>query len=310
MDLKAHVAARARDLGFHAIGFARAAPLIEERERLERWLAEGCHAGMTYLERLVDVRLDPTHRGMLEGARTVVSLAMAHPLGDPDEGGVATDLARFARGLDYHDVVGQRLRSLLADVKTVAPGVAGRALVDSAPLLERAWAVRAGLGWIGRNTCLVHPDLGSGLVLGELVLSVELEPDAPGEDRCGECRACVEACPTEALRRSDGRVLDARRCRSYWTVEARGEAPLDLGDTLFGCDACQTVCPWNARAADPPTPLAPLQRWRDVTLEDLVGMAPDRIDALIRGTALARRGAVAFRASARRVVASRAQRSP
>ncbi len=303
MSLKAFSRARARELGFHAVGFARAEPLPREVEGLRAWLDQGCHAEMGYLERWIDVRGDPAHPGMLAGARTVMVLAMAYPWRGPEPVGLAGYLARYARGPDYHRVVRGRLKALLAELRAREPGLRGRALVDTAPIFERAWAARAGLGWIGRNTCLIHPELGSALVLGELVLSVELEPDPMIPDRCGDCRACVEACPTGALRRPEGRWLDARRCLSYWSVEARGPIPPDLPAeaVLFGCDACGAACPWNQRPREPESALASLERWRGVTLEELARMELALIEELIRGTALERAGAEKLRERARKV---------
>lgn len=304
MDLKAFIQVSAQQLGFHAIGFAHAEPLEAEAIRFEQWIAAGCHADMTYLERYLDVRLDPGHEGMLAGAQTVVCVAMAYPLTDSSVQGLASHLARYARGPDYHRVLRDLLRRLLKEIRSESPDVHGRALVDTAPLWERIWAARAGLGWLGRNTCLIHPELGSGLVLGELVLSVDLEPDQPIEDRCGECRACVEACPTGALQLPDGGLLDARRCLSYWTVEARRPLPGNLaaGDVFFGCDACQDACPWNEREQEVETPLAPLARWSDVTLQELARLELAEITELIRGTALERAGAENLRARARELL--------
>ncbi len=304
MDLKAFTRLRAKELGFHDVGFAHAEPLSDHADRLERWIAEGLHADMTYLERNLAVRLDPCHEGMLAGARTVVCLALAYPVSDVSAPGLSGLLAWYARGPDYHLVVRDLLRRLLRDLTTEHPGIRGRTLVDTAPLWERVWAARSGLGWLGRNTCLIHPELGSGLVLGELVLSVAIEPDSPMEDRCGDCRACLSACPTGALQEPDGGELDARRCLSYWTVEARRPLPRDLAEqgVFFGCDACQSACPWNQRKTEPETPLAPLDRWRDVTLDDLARLALPEFTELIRGTALERAGAEVLRSRARKLV--------
>jgi epoxyqueuosine reductase len=303
--LKELARARALALGFHAVGFAEARPLPDELERLERWLAAGHHAGMGFMERWTDVRVDPGHAGMVPGARTVVSVALACDRGPVAEG-LARHLASFARGPDYHDVVRGLLGRLLAELRAEAPELRGRVLVDSAPLLERAWAVRAGLGWIGRNSCLINPELGSMLVLGELVLTAALEPDpASPEDRCGDCRACVEACPGAALVPPEGRVLDSRSCLAYWTVEARDPLPPRLearSAMLFGCDACQTACPWNAPGPALATPLAPLRRWSGVSLDDVAAMDEARLAELLRGTSLSRAGAGAIRTRARRLL--------
>lgn len=311
MDIKVHISERAPALGFHAQGVASALPLPDDAERLSRWLDRGHHAGMSYLERWTEVRRDPSHAGMVQGARTVVSLAMAYPWSEAETEGVTPLLARYARGDDYHLVVRSRLTALLDELRRLVPGLRGRVLVDTAPLFERAWAVRAGLGWIGRNTCLIHPELGSAFVLGELVLSAEVEPDQPMADRCGECRACVDACPTDALVRPDGHQLDTRRCLSYWTVEARDPIPESLAaqEVLFGCDACQLACPWNQGRDDLDSPITPLERWRGTTLEKLAQMPDRELETLIRETALERTGAACIRARARRLL-DRARRDP
>jgi epoxyqueuosine reductase len=307
--LKEIIRSRALALGFHAVGFAAAGRLEEERGAFERWLEAGRQAGMSYLERGRDARLDPARGEIVAGARTVVSVALGYELASSEaDPGVSRWLAGFARGIDYHDAVRERLKQLLDEVHAAEPELRGRAFVDTAPILERAWAVRAGLGSIGRNTCLIHPTLGSALVLGELVLTAEVEPDEPTQDDpCGECRACVEACPGGALLEPDGRVLDARRCLAFWTVEARAPIPEPLearAALLFGCDACQSACPWNGLRPRLETPLAPLERWRDLSLAEVAAMDEARLEQLLRGTSLARAGAARIRSRARRLLGS------
>jgi len=310
VPLERIVRERALELGFHAVGFARAEPLDDDVGRLRDWLDRGLHAGMRFMERFVDVRRDPRSAGMLEGARTVISLALAYPNAEPARG-AAEAIARHARGPDYHVVVRRLRGELPATLRGASPSVRGRAVVDSAPLLERAWAVRAGLGWVGRNACLVTPGAGSWVVLGELVVTAELEPSTPVADACGECRACVEACPSGALARPDGRVLDARRCLSYWTVEADEDLPADLGGAapLFGCDACQLACPRNRAAAPATTLLAPLPRWNEIGLEELATADEAQVEQWVHGTALERAGAERIRLRARQLLA-RCARAP
>lgn len=304
MSLASVIARRARELGLDAVGFARAGPLDEDAARLARWLAAGRHGGLGYMERWAPVRRDPAHPGMVEGARTVMSVGLSYNH-EARAAGLAPLLARYARGPDYHEVLGRALRALLAELRSLEPTLRGRAVVDTAPLLERAWAARAGLGWIGRNGCLIHPRLGSWVVLGELVLTAELEPDLPVEDRCGDCRACLEACPVSALSGPDGRDLDARRCLSYWTVEAREPLPAELEAhlVLFGCDRCQEVCPHNLAAERPAgSGLAPLDRWATVTLEDLAAASAAAVRDLAEGTPLARADPELLVARARRLL--------
>ncbi len=290
-------------MGFHAIGITAVRALDDEIERLDRWLLGNHHAGMEYLTNWREIRRHPGHAGMVEGARSILCVALAYSSEAPQRG-LARHLSAFARGPDYHDEVRHRLRALLAELREVDPTIRGRALVDSAPVLERAWAVRCGLGFIGRNSCLIHPELGSLVVLGELIVTAELEPDPPlDSEGCGSCRACVEACPTGALARPEGRVLDARRCLSYWTVEAKEQLPAAVdaagSKVLFGCDACQDVCPWNLQRACPDTPLRPLARWAEITLEDVATLPLDTLQTLLAGTPLERTGAESLRRRAR-----------
>lgn len=238
----------AKTLGFAAIGFAKAQRLDEEAERLEAWLKAG-HAGeMSYLERNFDKRVDPTL--LLPGTRTVVSLLFnyhnpASPT-DPD----APRVASYALGEDYHYVVKWKLKELLKRFQAQWGEVQGRVYLDSAPVMERQWAERAGLGWTGKNSLLLNKRMGSYFFIGELMLDIELEPDAPALDHCGTCRRCIDACPTGAI--IQPQVVDGSRCISYFTIELKGEipepAPAEHGNWVFGCDICQEVCPWNRHA--------------------------------------------------------------
>lgn len=237
-------------LGFDLAGVARAEPLAGAA-RLKAWLAAGRHGEMRHLTDTAEVRADPSR--FLPGARSVVCVAMSYH--DPSESAAAAPadgvaIARYARRADYHRVLRRRLVALGRFLSDRVPGAGWRPAVDSAPVLERELAWRAGLGWIGRNACLINRRLGSELLLGELVTDVELSPGVPEGDQCGTCRACIEACPTDALSEADR--LDARRCIAYLTVEHRSALPAGLasalGPHLFGCDICQAVCPWNRHA--------------------------------------------------------------
>jgi epoxyqueuosine reductase len=246
--LTAEVKRRARELGFQKVGVVRAEALTEERARLEEWLRRGRHASMLWMERGVERRTDP--RELLHGARTVVAVALnyytphAHST-DPGAG----KISRYAWGDDYHDVLGEKLKALLAFVEEVAPGAQGRVCVDAQPAMDKAWGVRAGLGWIGKHTNLITRDYGSWVFLGELLLDVELEYDAARvEDHCGTCTLCIEACPTEAI--VEPYVVDSNLCISHATIESRDEElPREVSEHLdgwlYGCDVCQDVCPWN-----------------------------------------------------------------
>ncbi len=240
----------ALEAGFDRAGIAALIP-SRHGSALRGWLERGDHAGMEYMRRRLEARLAPAR--LLPGARSAVCVALQYnPLAGADE--PADDLwprvARYARGRDYHDLMLERLRRLAERVEQAFPGAAWRASVDTGPVLERELAARAGLGAVGKNTNLLHPEAGSWFLLGELFLTLELAPDVAAADLCGSCTLCLEACPTGAL--SEPYRLDSRRCISYWTIEHRGDLPLEaremVGDWVFGCDVCQEVCPVNAAA--------------------------------------------------------------
>ena len=234
----------ARACGFHAVGIAPAAPVPEPHvERLLRWLGAGCNAGMAYFHRHLDLRRRPDR--LVPGARSVVCLAVgcACPGDWPAD---AALVARYARGRDYHAVLADRCRDLMARLRELAPDFQGRAFVDSAPVMERTLAAMAGLGWIGRNGCLIVPGLGSFVVLCEVISNLPLAPGAPAGSACGACDLCVRSCPTGAIL-GDG-LVDARRCISYRNKDCDDlpdEVRASMGRWVFGCDVCQEACPHN-----------------------------------------------------------------
>ncbi len=282
------VKAAARRAGFHACGVARAAPL--DPGPLDRLLAAGGEADMVWLRTQRAERLDPAL--LLPGVRSVVAVALAYHAGEappPAEG--AGEIARYARGRDYHAVMKRRLRALVEELAAADPAARALPTCDVAPVMEKAWAERAGIGWIGKNGCLLTVDHGSWVVLGTVLLDRELEPDAPHPDRCGSCEACLPACPTGAIP-SPG-VVDARRCISFWTIERRGEIPPALagrlGGWVFGCDDCQTVCPWNAAAKPGSDPeLLPRPGREALPLDDLLALSEEEYRQRFWGTSLAR----------------------
>jgi epoxyqueuosine reductase len=243
--LESRIKARARELGFGGVGIVRLGP-APTYDAFARWLERGFAGDMTYLPRGADKRRDTRHP--VSGARSAVVVTLDYGGREPDG-----PVARYARGEDYHDVMSSRLTALHEWIAAeCGQPVAGKAYVDTGPLLERDLAQRAGLGWIGKNTMLIDPDHGSFFFLGALLLDLALEADAPFEaDRCGTCSRCIDACPTDAI--VEPRVLDATRCISYLTIEQRGAIAPDLrpllGAHLYGCDVCQDVCPWNVRFA-------------------------------------------------------------
>jgi epoxyqueuosine reductase len=256
-DNSAAVKSAAANLGFDACGIA-AAGHIDPEDRLGAWLARGYHAGMDWLARNKDVRQDIRLR--LPGAKSVVVVARNYyaeccgagvPPAQSATGTGTGRVARYAWGRDYHKVLAKPLRALAARIQEMGEGTRCYCCIDTGPVLERAWAQRAGVGWIGKNGLVLRQDLGSWFFLGVIATTLELEPGAPAEDQCAACTRCLDACPTGAL--VAPRVLDARGCISYLTIEHRGPVPEDLagkyGGRLFGCDACQDACPWNRKAA-------------------------------------------------------------
>jgi epoxyqueuosine reductase len=288
--LEERIKDQARRLGFELAGIAAATP-ADGFDRFRDWLDAG-HAGeMAYLHRHAEARRHP--RGVLPTVRSVVMLGMSYKPDEPPEAPApAARVARYARGLDYHDVLRARLNALLAWVKREAPGCDGRGVVDTAPLLERDFARRAGLGWFGKNTMLLNKRLGSYFFLAALLLDRELTPDPAHEAaHCGTCTACLDACPTRAFP-APGQ-LDARLCISYLTIELRGPVPEPLragvGDWLFGCDICQEVCPWNRKA--PPGAEPAFRALPDLEAVDpveLLGLSEEDFRRRFRGTALMR----------------------
>ncbi len=241
----------ARRLGFNACGISRATFLDKEARRLEQWLSNGRHASMAWMENHFDKRVDP--RELVPGAQSVISLIHSYytpgtgQLGEPQPKDKAA-ISSYAQGDDYHDVLKQKLFELLDWLRTEAGDITARVFVDSAPVMDKVWAERSGLGWIGKNTNLIHPKLGSYFFVAELIVDISLPEDSPIADHCGSCTRCIDACPTDAF--VDATIVDASRCISYWTIEHRShhipeEISANMGNWIFGCDICQQVCPWN-----------------------------------------------------------------
>ncbi|HIL02601.1 MAG TPA: tRNA epoxyqueuosine(34) reductase QueG [Myxococcales bacterium] len=290
-------------LGFDRAGICSAAPSAETRF-VREWVRRGHAAAMGYIERRVDEREDPSR--LMPGIQSVIVVGLAHdpPAELPEATGEETSsspirIASYVGKEDYHDVMLEPLRALATGLEALVPGpVETRCYVDTGPVLERVFAARAGLGWQGKNTCLIDRELGSRMLLGVVLCSLDLVHDVPEADHCGTCRACLDACPTNAF--EEPYVLDARKCISYNTIESReGIDPLlrgEHGDWAFGCDICQDVCPWNRRreAGDLPDPmglrgrLAPDPRWVRAELRWVLSLDEEAWRAATRGSALRR----------------------
>lgn len=274
--------------GFHKVGIARAEPL--DPGPLDRMLALGGEADMAWLRTQRAERLDP--RQLMPEVRSVVALAVAHS-GEaaPVPDGHA-EVARYARGRDYHTVLKRKLKALVAGLRERDPGLCALASVDVGPVMEKVWAERAGIGWIGKNGCLITTDLGSWVLLATVLLDRDLAPDPRHPERCGDCVACMPACPTGAI--PEPGLVDARLCLSFQTIERRGAVPEGVADRLgrwgFGCDDCQTSCPWNRGAGGTSDPELLPGRHPSLDLLSLLRLTPDEYRARFYGTAIARAG--------------------
>jgi epoxyqueuosine reductase len=286
------IKARALELGFDLCGVAPAGDL-PELGFFQTWLARGYAGEMAYLHRSAERRADVRH--VLASARTVIVTGTIYNTavpysteGDPDR----AHIARYAWGDDYHDVIGARLEALLAWMREASDQpFEARAYVDTGPVQERVYAQHAGLGWIGKNTCVINPHAGSWIFLSEILCSLALDVDAPSLDQCGECTLCLEACPTQAFD-GPGR-LDSTRCISYLTIEQRGPIPEELapavGTHIYGCDICQEVCPWNQLAPTSSDPAwQPRPVWVDAEVPALSALTDEELREAMRGSAMMR----------------------
>lgn len=236
----------AKRLGFAFCGIAKAGFLEEEAPRLESWLKNNFNGEMAYMENHFDKRLDPTK--LVEGAKSVVSLGLNYFSSEKQQDADAPKISKYAYGTDYHFVIKDKLKELLSFINEKIGKVEGRAFVDSAPVLDKAWAKRAGLGWVGKHTNLINKQAGSFFFLAELIIDLELEYDMPAtKDHCGTCTRCIDACPTDAI--VGPYIVDGSRCISYLTIELKDAIPPEfdgkMDNWIFGCDVCQDVCPWN-----------------------------------------------------------------
>ncbi len=238
------IKSEAKRLGFLSCGISKAGFLEEEAPRLEKWLNNNMHGEMAYMENHFDKRLDPTK--LVEGSKSVISLLLNY-YPEEQQNSESYKISKYAYGKDYHFVIKEKLKTLFHSIQENIGEVYGRAFVDSAPVLDKAWAAKSGLGWMGKHSNLLTQQVGSFYFIAELIVDLELEYDTPVTDHCGTCTACIDACPTEAI--VEPYVVDGSKCISYFTIELKNEIPTEMqgkfDDWMFGCDVCQDVCPWN-----------------------------------------------------------------
>ncbi len=279
----------ARKLGFDGCGISRAEALQEDAVHLEYWLKHHYHAGMAYMEKHTEKRLDP--QKLLEGACSVISVILNYFPAKTQIDQEAPVLAKYAYGKDYHAIIKKKLKFLLKYIHSNIAPVNGRVFVDSAPVLEKAWAVRGGLGWIGKNTCLISQEKGSFCFIGTLIVDIPLYYDQAVSGSCGNCTRCIDACPTQAI--VAPRILDAGRCISYLTIENKADISADFqgrfDNRVFGCDICQDVCPWNRKAvAHKEKDFEPLPELLGMTRVDWYNMDEKQFNRIFQNSAVKR----------------------
>ena len=284
------IKAEALRLGFMACGISRATFLEEEAPRLESWLTSNHHGEMGYMENYFDKRLDP--RLLVDGAKSVVSLTLNYFTEDKQSDPNAPKISKYAYGADYHSVIKEKLTSLLAFINEEIGEVAGRCFVDSAPVMDKAWAQKSGLGWRGKNSNLISKEAGSFFFLAELIVDLELDYDTPfAADHCGSCTRCIDACPTDAI--VAPYVVDGSKCISYLTIELKNEIPTEfkgkMENWMFGCDICQDVCPWNRFAIPHQEPaFTPAPELLNLNKAELIDMTDEIFKQVFKGSAVKR----------------------
>ena len=276
-------------LGFSSCGISKARFLSEEADNFEKWLTKGYQGSMSYLEKNIDKRLDP--RLLVPGSKSVISLSYNYfpPKKLIEENNFI--ISKYAYGKDYHKVLKKKLKKLFASIREKIGEIEGRVFVDSAPIHERAWAKLSGLGWVGKNSLLINENKGSYFFLAEIICDLELEYDEPVLNRCGSCTRCIDACPTDAI--TEAQVIDAKKCISYLTIENKENIPEELNgsltDSIFGCDICQDVCPWNKRS----TPhnekeFLPNKELKKLKRKDWIEITEETFNKIFEGSAVKR----------------------
>ncbi len=278
----------AKRLGFLSCGISKAQFLEEEAPRLEKWLNKNMHGKMQYMENHFDKRLDPTK--LMEGSKSVISLLLNY-FPSEKQNDNSYKLSKYAYGVDYHFVIKDKLKQLLEFIQSEIGEVHGRAFVDSAPVLDKAWAAKSGLGWMGKHTNLLSQQLGSFYFIAELIVDLELDYDSPTTDHCGSCTACIDACPTQAI--VEPYVVDGSKCISYFTIELKDNIPSEykgkFDDWMFGCDICQDVCPWNRFSKPHKEPLFnPHPELKEMTKKDWEEITEDVFKKIFQKSAVKR----------------------
>jgi epoxyqueuosine reductase len=286
------IKAESKRLGFLSCGISKAGFLDEEAPRLENWLNNQMNGQMSYMENNIDKRLDPTL--LVDGAKSVVSLLLNYYPSETQSASIEAEsykISKYAYGQDYHFVIKEKLKELLFSIQSNIGEVSGRAFVDSAPILDKAWAAKSGLGWIGKNSNLLTKKVGSFYFIAELIIDLELEYDHAATDHCGSCTACIDACPTDAI--VAPYVVDGSKCISYFTIELKENIPADMkgkfDDWIFGCDVCQDVCPWNRFSKAHREPLFnPNPQMLSMSKKDWIEMTEETFNSVFKDSPLKR----------------------
>ncbi|MBN2212700.1 MAG: tRNA epoxyqueuosine(34) reductase QueG [Bacteroidales bacterium] len=299
------IKAEARRLGFDNCGISGAEYLSGHASHLKIWLEKGLHGEMDYMAGHFEERLDPEK--LVRNTRSVITVIAGYNTNLKQEDSSAPVISRYAFGRDYHKVIRKKLKQLLDYIQREIQQASGRVFVDSAPVLERAWAVKAGLGWIGKNSNLISPESGSFVFIGTVFIDLELEADSPVRDMCGSCTKCIDACPTQAIIRP--KVINSNRCISYLTIEYKGQLPENLREKfhnrIFGCDICQEVCPWNRKAPLHRTEdFMPSKELLEMKRSDWITLDEKKFNRLFEGSAVKRAGFEGLKRNIRFVLSS------
>lgn len=287
-ELTASVKAKAYTLGFQQIGFSKVQTLTQEAKRLESWLQQGFHGTMGWMEQHFDQRINPAI--LVEGAKTIISVTLQYH--QPQQSAASpVKIASYAMGDDYHQVVRDKLHTLFNHIRALVGEIQGRVFCDSAPVMDKVWAAKSGLGWMGKNGNLLHKQLGSWFFIGEIILDLEFVYDGPTTDHCGTCTRCIDACPTAAIIAPE--VIDATKCISYLTIEYKDQFPSEykqpMGSWIFGCDVCQEVCPWNRKAPfHQEEAFRPRKELLEMTMQGWKSLDPETYKKLFNKSALKR----------------------